>query len=88
MGRPKKQMTVELVDERIKQLSSEIGTLNERIRNKKNEIARLKAQKKKLEQSELIRLIKESGKDYSDLIKILRPEEYVEPEEPKEDDEE
>lgn len=71
MARPRKQMTVELVDARIEQLEGELETLNTRVRNKKNEIVRLKNQRKRLEQARLVKLLTESGKDYSELLEIL-----------------
>lgn len=71
MARTRKAMTKEEADERIAQLEAEVTKLNDRIKNKKVEIARLKQESKRLEQDRLLKLVMESGKDYSELVEIL-----------------
>lgn len=71
MARTRKAMTKEEADARIEQLEAEVAKLTDRIKTKKVEIARLKQESKRLEQDRLLKLVMESGKDYSELVEIL-----------------
>jgi predicted nucleic acid-binding Zn-ribbon protein len=71
MARTRKAMTKEEADARIEQLEAEVVKLTDRIKTKKVEIARLKQESKRLEQDRLLKLVMESGKDYSELVEIL-----------------
>lgn len=75
MARPRKQPTVEDIDARIEQLKGEIETLYDRINKKKNEVTRLRNQRKRVEQARLIELINESGRDYSELLDMFKQKE-------------
>lgn len=71
MPRKKKPLTKEEVDEQIVQLENDIETLTNRIKEKKIRLGELRTQSKQLEQDRLLKLVLESGKDYSELVEIL-----------------
>lgn len=71
MPRKKKPLTKEEVDQQIVQLEKDIETLTNRIKEKKIRLGELRTQSKQLEQDRLLKLVLESGKDYSELVEIL-----------------
>lgn len=71
MPRKKKPLTKEEVDQQIVQLEKDIETLTNRIKEKKIHLGELRTQSKQLEQDRLLKLVLESGKDYSELVEIL-----------------
>lgn len=71
MARKKKQLTKEEVDAQILQLEKDIESLTNRIKEKKIHLSELRTQSKQLEQDRLLKLVLESGKDYSELVEIL-----------------